>query len=74
MSATADRACTNLKVLGFRDTSLELWLAAAGGVLHVLIIKRLDGSLGLNPGESIGAKEAHRHCTQPGRLLPLRNV
>ena len=43
------RACANLEVLSLCDTSLELWLAAGGGVLHVLIIKRLNGPLGLNP-------------------------
>lgn len=74
MNATAGGKCTNLKVFGFSDTSLELWLATGGGVLHVLIIKRLNGSLGLDPGESVGAKEAHRHSTQPGRLLTLRNI
>ena len=67
-------AYTNLKVLGFSDASLELWLAAGGGMLHALIIERFNGSFGLNPGESVGAKEAHRHCAQPRRLLPFRNV
>ena len=67
-------ACTNLKVLGFSDASLELWLAAGGGMLHVLIIKRFNGPFRLDPGEGVGAKEAHRHCTQPGRLLPFRDV
>ena len=70
----AEGACTNLKVLGFSDTSLELWLAAGGGMLHVLIIKRFDGPFGLDPGESVGAEEAHRHCAQPRRLLPFRDV
>lgn len=43
-------------------------------MLHMLIIKRLNGSLGLNPGEGIGAKEAHWDRTQPGRFFPVRNV
>ena len=43
-------------------------------MLQMLIIKGLNGSLGLDPGEGIGAKEAHWDCTQPGRLFPLRNV